>query len=248
MRWRVIPFRHWPAAMNMALDEAISEAVGREESPPTMRFYGWEPSAVSIGCFQGLEEEVDLERCRERGIDVVRRRTGAGAVFHDKEGEITYSVVCPMSMMEEDITASYRTVCGWIIEALDMLGLKAEFQPINDVLINGRKVSGSAQTRRGGVFLQHGTLLFDLDPEIMFSVLRVSKEKISDKMIELFHERVTSILRERPIDKETVLEAMTAAFTKEKDWEYGDFSAAELMRAEVLAIERYSDDQWTRSR
>lgn len=234
--------------MNMAIDEAVSFAVGKGESPPTIRFYGWEPSAVSIGCFQSVEEEVDVEACREKGVDIVRRRTGAGAVYHDRDGEVTYSVICPLDMVEKDISSSYRTICGWIIDALDLLGLQGQFHPINDVLVGGRKISGSAQTRRGGVFLMHGTLLFDLDPGTMFSVLKVGREKLSDKEIEEFDQRVTCILNEIDLPWHLVLKALRVAFTCEKDWETGAISQEEMDLALRLAVERYDSDEWTYSR
>jgi lipoate-protein ligase A len=234
--------------MNMAIDEAVLIGVGMGESPPTIRFYGWEPSAVSIGCFQSVEEEVDVEVCREIGVDIVRRRTGAGAVYHDRNGEITYSVICPLDMVEIDISTSYRTICGWIIDALDLLGLQGQFQPINDVLVRGRKISGSAQTRRGDVFLMHGTLLYDLDPVTMFSVLKVGEEKLSDKDIMEFDERVTCILNEIDVPWHLVLKALRVAFTSEKDWEMANLSNDEMVRAQKLAVERYGSDEWTYSR
>jgi lipoate-protein ligase A len=248
VKWRYMDFERKTASMNMAIDEAVSLAVGKGESPPTIRLYGWEPSAVSIGCFQSVEEEVDVEACREIGVDIVRRRTGAGAVYHDRDGEITYSVICPLDMVEDDITESYRTICGWIIDALDLLGLRGHFHPINDVMVGGRKISGSAQTRRGGVFLMHGTLLYDLDPGIMFSALKIGKEKLSDKDITEFDERVTCILNEIDIPWHLVLRAMRVAFTCEKDWEMATLSKDELTQAQKLAVERYGSDEWTYSR
>ncbi|NQV08810.1 lipoate--protein ligase family protein, partial [Candidatus Woesearchaeota archaeon] len=85
--------------MNMAVDEAVTEAVSSGDSLPTIRFYTWSPSAVSIGYFQGLDREVDVDKCNSKGVDIVRRRTGGGAVYHDCDGEITYSVI----VREEDM-------------------------------------------------------------------------------------------------------------------------------------------------
>jgi lipoate-protein ligase A len=248
MMWRLIPFTRNNAAMNMAIDEAICRSVARRTSPPTIRFYGWEPSAVSVGCFQSIEDEVDLEACERLGVDVVRRRTGAGAVYHDSTGEVTYSVICPVDMMEEDISASYRRVCGWVMDTLDLMGIRSEFQPINDILVRGRKISGSAQTRREGVFLQHGTLLYDLDLERMFTVLKVDVEKMSDKELESVLDRVTSISTEADMSMDLVLRALRVGFTCGKEWEMGDLTAEEINEAGILSRERYSDDGWTLSR
>ena len=155
--WRIIDYTENDAFMNMAIDEAVSEAVGSGESLPTIRFYGWKPSAVSIGYFQSLDKEVDIASCERAGVDIVRRRTGGGAVYHDMVGEITYSVIAPEALFPKDILASYREICGWIIDSLAILGIKAEFKPINDIVVGNKKISGNAQTRRGGVLLQHGT-------------------------------------------------------------------------------------------
>ncbi|MGC8962033.1 MAG: lipoate--protein ligase family protein, partial [Candidatus Bathyarchaeia archaeon] len=185
------------AALNMAVDEALLGSVSRGESPNVLRFYRWRPSAVSIGYFQSLRDEVDLEMCRRLGVDVVRRITGGGAVYHDFDGEVTYSVIAREdSGIPRDIPESYRVICNGIVEGLRRLGLKAEFKPVNDVVLNGRKVSGNAQTRRMGCILQHGTVLVDLDLKAMFQVLKVGGAKISDKALSSVEERVTSIRRE----------------------------------------------------
>ena len=148
----------------MAVDEAIAAGIAAGTSPPTIRFYTWKPCAVTIGYFQCLRDEVDREACSSKGIDVVRRRTGGGAVYHDEHGEITYSVIAPESYFSKDIRASYREICGGIIGGLGRLGIAAEFRPINDVVVNGRKISGSAQTRRQGILTQHGTVLVQHRP------------------------------------------------------------------------------------
>ena len=247
MRWRLVDFEYWTAAMNMGIDEAVCEGVGKGTSPPTIRFYGWRPSAVSIGCFQSLAEEVDYHECLKLGIDVVRRRTGGGAVYHDEEGEITYSVIAPEKLMPRDIDAAYREVCGWIIKALDILAVEARFSPVNDIMVGGKKISGSAQTRRGGVFLQHGTLLLDLDAATMFKVLKVSKAKAGKEGVSP-RTRVTS-LREFGITyREQILVPLRDSFTRDKDWEEGTWSDEELHRASQLADKRYSSQEWTFSR
>ncbi|MDR1862657.1 MAG: lipoate--protein ligase family protein, partial [Treponema sp.] len=147
---------------NMALDEALLEGVASGASLPALRFFGWKPPAVSLGYFQGLEEEVDLEACRRRGVDVVRRISGGGAVFH--QAEITYSLIMPLShpLAGATITESYRVLCAGVAAGLGRLGVEAVFAPINDILAGGRKISGNAQTRRKGCLLQHGTVLLDL--------------------------------------------------------------------------------------
>lgn len=232
----------WDACMNMAIEEAAWEGIKNGTSPPTIRFYSYKPRAVSIGCFQSIRDEVNLDVCDESGIDCVRRWTGGGAVYHDQE--ITYGVIAPLNIFPKNIIESYRLICGWIVKALKNLGIEAEFRPINDILVGNKKISGSAQTRRGGVLLQHGTLLYDLALPTMFSVLNVSREKISDKMIKNAEERVTCILRHCDMDKREVYEALVAAFTEGKDFEFGAWSESEIARARELAEKKYGSDEW----
>jgi lipoate-protein ligase A len=248
MRWRVVPLQVHDGFTNMALDEAIGESVAAG-SAPTIRLYRWKPSAVSIGYFQSLEDEVDLEECDRIGVDYVRRRTGGGAVYHDFEGEITYSLLAPQDMYGPDIPASYGEICRYIIRSLDFLGLEAEFSPVNDVLVNGRKISGSAQTRRGGILLQHGTLLHRVNPEVMFGLLRVGEEKMRDRFVRSVRSRVTSVVDQLgQLKMEEVYRAMLKGFTEGKVWEYGDITTVELERARVLADERYRSRDWNFSR
>lgn len=259
--WRIIGLEQHDAYMNMALDEACSEAVARRDVLPTIRFYRWLPSAVSIGYFQSMESEVDTEKCAEMGVDVIRRRTGGGAVYHDYEGEITYSVIGQVQLFPQGITESYHLICAWIIDGLGRLGIKAEFKPINDIIlapnalgpkgepVGGKKISGNAQTRRNGILLQHGTILYSVDVKKMFSLLKVSKEKISDKMITAAEDRVASIKKMRPeYGLMNLYEALFGGFTAGKAYRMGEWTLAELARAYELAEERYRKKEWNFSR
>ncbi len=246
MKWRVIPLATYDAFMNMAIDEAIAESVAMGKVAPTIRFYQWKPSAVSIGYFQSLQQEVQQQRCAELGVDVVRRRTGGGAVYHDKE--LTYSVIAPESLLPKGITESYHTICGWVVNGLKNVGIVGEFKPINDIIVKGKKISGNAQTRRDAVVLQHGTILYDLNVETMFSLLKVSQEKISDKMIQSVKERVTSVLEHANVSELELYEAMRKGFTENKEWEFGDLSGGEMERARQLAEQRYRTKAWNEMR
>ena len=248
-RWRLLDLHVADAYTQMALDEAILRAVGEGKAPKTIRLYRWRPSAVSIGYFQSVEEEVDLEACRRLGVDVVRRITGGGAVYHDYDGEITYSLIAPEAdpRIPRDIPESYRVICGCLVRAFEHLGLQAEFRPINDILIGGRKVSGNAQTRRRGVVLQHGTILIDCDVRKMFTVLKVSEEKLRDKLIKAVEERVTSLRRElgRPVSFKEVRDALVRGFEEglKIELERGEPSRYELKLMEELR-ERYRSGEW----
>lgn len=247
MKWRVIEMQECDAYTNMAIEEAAWEGVKNGTSPPTIRFYCYKPHAVSIGCFQSIRDEVNLDACKSSGIDIVRRWTGGGAVYHDEE--ITYAVIAPLKIFPKNIIESYRLICGWIVKALGNLGIEAEFRPINDIVVKNtgicRKISGSAQTRRGGVLLQHGTLLYGIDLKTMFSALNVSNEKISDKMIKSAQERVTCVLKQCDLSKRAVYGALVESFTAGKDVEFGTWSGNELARAQELIEKKYGSREWT---
>lgn len=244
MRWRVIPLDTYSGYRNMSIDEAISENVAKNISEPTIRFYRWSPSAVSVGRFQSLEEEVNIENCRLQNVDYLRRITGGGAVYHDENGEITYSIIAPQMLFRNGIRESYEEICGYIINALTSLNIKSVFAPINDILVNNRKISGNAQARKNKILLQHGTILYDTDIKKMFTLLNVSKEKISDKMIKNAEERVTSIKREVPgITIEEVYNALLKAFTQNKEFRFGTLTSEEIKMLPELE-KKYKSKEW----
>ena len=225
-----------PAMNNMAIDEALMETVGEV---PILRIYGWRPAAVSIGYFQSMNEEVNFAKCREVGVDVVRRLTGGGAVLH--ECELTYSFISreyPKNIME-----SYRWICDAIVMSINRLGFDANFVPLNDIVIAGKKVSGNAQTRRNGVLLQHGTILLGVDVNKMFSVLKVPSEKLRDKIIKDAKERVTSLARITFDDMATSLKTSFAAKFESK-LITDALSTKEISRARWLANRKYSSKEW----
>ncbi len=250
--WRLLLTGAANAVENMAIDEAVLQCMAPGQ-PCTLRFYEWRPSAVSIGYFQGVEQEVDVDACRAKGVDVVRRLTGGGAVYHDREGEVTYSLIVPESYpgIPHKVLESYGVLCAGVVKGLAKLGLPAVFRPINDILVNGKKISGNAQTRRFGGILQHGTILYTVDPALMFSLLKVPNEKLRDKIIAGVEERVTSITRELgPVDKAVIVRALTAGFAEALAIELveGELREEELILATRLRTERYGDTVWTHKR
>jgi lipoate-protein ligase A len=245
------------AFYNMGFDEALLERVSAGKSPPVLRLYGWKPAAVSIGYFQKLEEEVDIASCARHGVDLVRRISGGGAVFHHEE--ITYSLIMPLShpLAASSIMESYGTLCSGLTAALGLLGIEAVFAPINDILAGksggGKKISGNAQTRRQGCVLQHGTVLLDLDPRLMFTLLRVPQEKLKGKLIEDIRARVSGLytLLGRKIPFEEAARAMAEGFKKALSLEYvsKEISAwPEEQRALVLAKEKFAAPKWLNRR
>ncbi len=244
--WRIIKTINDSGAKQMAVDEAILKARIKNKVPNTLRFFTWEPLCVTIGFFQSLKEEVDIEKARSMGVDVVRRYTGGGAVLH--EHELTYSLAISEKDVSSDIVKSYKDICDGIIKALLSLGIKAEFKPINDIIVGNKKISGNAQTRKSGVVLQHGTILLDLNLEKMFSVLKVPDEKIKDKIIKAAKERVTSLKNElrRAITCEEIERALISGFEKTFNIKtgVGELTSEELKFAKKLYKEKYTNDKW----
>lgn len=257
MQFRLLATGFHSAAENMAIDEAVLEAVASGASPPTLRFYGWKPPAISIGYFQSLEEEVNLEACKAHGVSYVRRITGGGAVLH--EHEITYSIHIPESLglVPNGILESYGKICGGILKGLGAFGLSPQFIPLNDIVlaVDGglKKISGNAQTRKRGIILQHGTILLKVDVDKMFSLLKVPNEKLKGKLIEDVKQRVTSLSAalNREVGFDEALEVLKKGFSEEfsgVEFVPSQLHAQELSRAQELAKEKYGNEAWNRKR
>lgn len=244
---RLIIDGHQDPYYNMGFDEALLVLRDRGEIPPTLRLYMWDPSAVTIGYFQRIRDTVNLEYAYEKNIPVIRRITGGGTVYHDSKGEITYSIVSDIRGKLVDVQESYRIICNGIVYALRKLGLEAVFKPVNDILLNGRKVSGSAQTRRRKTLLQHGTLMVSTDLEELARLIRAPKEKLASHRVHSIRERVTTVSIElgRTMSPEDMIpylvegfqEALGARLVEEKP------GSSEISLARVLA-EKYRSREW----
>jgi len=251
-QWRLLQTGFNTAAANMAIDRAILIAYSDGKVPPTVRFYGWTPPAISIGYFQSLTDEVNLTACKKYGVDYVRRITGGGAVFHDKE--VTYSIVVSEShpAVPKNILQSYGRVCGAVIKGLDQLGINSTYAPINDIIVQGKKISGNAQTRKLNTVLQHGTILLDVDVDTMFSLLKVPNEKIKDKLIKDVKQRVTSIkhIKGKEVGFDEVAAAMKKGFEDEFqiDLLEGTLTNEEKRLAKQFEKECFATKEWNHRR
>lgn len=252
--WRLLKLETYDAFMNMAIDEAILNARIEGLITDTLRFYRWKPSAVSIGKFQRVEEEVQLENCTERGIDVVRRITGGGTVYHDAEDEITYSVVASKeSLKANDIAEVYARIYSGLTEALGVLGVAADFnegsaKACPNLTVNGRKISGSAQCHKRGVVLQHGTILADVNLEKMFACLRVPWAKNCVQVVAVARQKITSLRNElgKNVSAEEMNQALIEGFQKALGIKLvsGELTSHERELAEALCRQKYVTDDW----
>ena len=231
MALRLINFQSYNAFENMAIDEAIFCETVRYKKSPTLRFYGWQPAAVSIGYFQNVNTEVNVTECRASGVDIVRRLTGGKAVFHCND--ITYSVVaCDQGkIFPTDILGTYKVISECIAQGLAYLGIKtsmeetgrsvqnADFKSCcfsflsrNELLVAGRKkICGSAQIRSQGGFLQHGSLLVAFDHSRTASLLLPPR---TNEQLEILRDSVAAINDEVgfPVDAQVICTNLIKGF------------------------------------
>jgi lipoate-protein ligase A len=255
--WRLIPLETNDAATNMAIDEAILQARIAGEVLNTLRFYRWQPSAVSIGRNQTTENEVYLDTTKQLGVAVIRRISGGGAVYHDFDGEVTFSVIAKTSGLgTADITTVYTKIYGAITDALRLLGVPADFscgdaKNCPNLTVNGKKISGSSQTISHGVVLQHGTVLINVDLPKMFKLLKL-KGATCSQAADVGKRKITSIQTElrHKISPNTVANALAQGFKAilKIQLQEGELTANEKETAEKLYNEKYSKEEWTLGR
>jgi lipoate-protein ligase A len=239
--------------MNMAIDEAILSARISGQVSNTLRFYRWQPSTVSIGKNQNPEAEVYLGECRRLGVDVVRRTSGGGTVYHDYEGEVTYSVIAKArDLGTADITTVYERIYEAIKAALAILGITADFSSGDakncpNMTVRGKKISGSSQAITRGVVLQHGTVLRSVDLPKMFTLLKL-KNASCTQAADIAKRKITSIENElcHAVTPETVADMLTQGFgaVLKAQFEPGELSAFEMELANRLCKEKYATKEW----
>lgn len=230
MHWRLIEQQDYSAPINMAIDHAIYESVANGRENPTIRFYKWKNNSVSLGAYQNTND-INLEACKKNNVSIVRRMTGGSAVFHDK-ADFTYSVIAPIRVFNYSIKNAYKEICSSLINALKDLGIKSAMENKNDIIVQNKKISGNAaKAMEKGVYLQHGTLIYNIDFEIMPLVLNIFNNLVKEK--------VTSILEHKKITQNKVYNALKKNFIQNKEIKIDELSKFELMRAEDLARTRY---------
>ncbi len=242
--WRVIDFGKVDIRYMMAANEAIL----KNDCGNTLFF--WAPTkSIILGYFQKASVELDLEACKD--YTIVRRTSGGGIAFSDDWGrQINYGVVGTIDdrLFPLDVTDSYHQICGVLIDTLREYGLNADFRPINDVIVDGKKISGNAQTRWGGKLLQHGTLLLDFDIKEMLRISNIPIEKISDKQIASIEEGMTWVDKELPVKPE--MEEVKGVIRRKFEERFGVrlvdsmISESEEAMAQEL-LPKYESDEWT---
>ncbi len=251
--WRLLRTGFNNAFENMAIDEAvlISRIDGSVQN--TIRFYRWKPSAVSLGFSQEVEKEVQVDACKELCIDLVRRPTGGGTVYHDSAGELTYSIVVNLDAVPSDLTSSYKQLCQGIILACEELGLKAQLsfdetgRQCPNVTVDGKKISGGAQTRRRNALLQHGTVLLDSNLEMMTRILKMGQSNPC-MPLEKLESKVTTIRRAlgKPVSFERMEDCIMLGFERALSMTLlrGGLTPTELSLSSELQVKKYQTKDW----
>nr|WP_202534441.1 biotin/lipoate A/B protein ligase family protein [Streptomyces sp. SID3212] len=247
--WQVIHAAPESPALHMALDEVLTTEVAAGRRPPTLRIWEWGAPAVVIGSFQSLRNEVDPAGAERHGITVVRRISGGGAMFIEPGNTITYSLSVPEALVKGLTFAdSYAYLDDWVLGALGDLGVKAWYQPLNDIATDAGKIAGAAQKRvvsgRGAV-LHHVTMAYDIDADKMLDVLRIGREKLSDKGTRSAKKRVDPLRRQTGLSREAVIERMIASFRGRYGLTEGRVTEEEMARARELAATKFSSRAWT---
>jgi lipoate-protein ligase A len=224
---------------NLALEEALCLRAMRDGSRFFMLWRN-EPSII-VGRFQNTLGEINAAFVEERGIHVVRRNSGGGAVYHDL-GNVNYSFIEPEGA-DSGGDFDFAFFTGPIIEALASMGIEAELSGRNDIAIGGCKVSGGAQFRRGGVMLHHGTLLYDVDLEVLSQALRPSEDKFQSKAVKSVRGRVANIRSFLPAPP-PVEEFMARLRQSLEGLTPQALPQDVLDEAEQLRLEKYSARDW----
>lgn len=261
--WRLLLDRPGDAAWNMAVDEAVLHACSRGEAPPTLRLYGWNPPAVSVGYFQDVEKDIDLEHCRGMGWPLVRRLTGGRAVLHHHE--LTYSVVAPVPhpLFPSDVGGTYRVIAEGLRAGLQKLGVQVEVVSARDkgksgqgsgrssacfaatswfeLAVDGKKVAGSAQRRWADAFLQHGSIILRLGLDDQISIFRDgAPARLADAMTSL--EEASG--RQIPWIGAAMAVADGLETALSIILEKGGLSDGEKQEADKLAADKYLASEW----
>jgi lipoate-protein ligase A len=244
--WQLIHTKAEPPVMQMALDEVLAVEVGEGRRKPTLRIWEWNEPAVVIGSFQSLKNEVDAENAQKHGFTVVRRVSGGGAMFMEAGSVITYSIYAPTELVTGMTFAdSYAFLDEWVITALKSLGIDAHYQPLNDITSPTGKIGGAAQKRLGsGAVLHHVTMSYDMDGEKMVQVLRIGREKLSDKGITSAAKRVDPLRSQTGLSRAEIIERMKQTFTGLYGAVPGEITPEEYAKAAELVENKFSTDEW----
>jgi len=254
------------AAMNMAIDEAIHLHHLKGAVPPTLRVFRWSVPAISLGRFQDVEREIELERCQQRGVAVVRRPTGGRAVYH--RDEFTYSIVIGKRYgVPSGVVAAYAFLAQGLLLALQHLGVQAEMSEEHvsknpsaacfasstqaDLTSRGYKLIGSAQVWKDDALLQQGSLPLEERSAEFFSLLRFPSQESRKEALKLYRQKTTPLhtfVPEASWDEAARAFCMGFSMALQAEFVPGDLTASEWELAQQLVAEKYNTLEWRKER
>ena len=246
--WQILHEPPISPVLNAALDEVLTAAVGEGLRGPTLRIWEWNAPAVFIGSFQSVKNEVDEEQAAAHGAQIVRRISGGGAMFMEPAACITYALYVPGELVRGMTFAdSYAYLDEWVLEALKALGIDAVYKPLNDITSPIGKIGGAAQKRLGsGAVLHHVTMAYDMDAEAMTQVLRIGREKLSDKGTASAQKRVDPLRSQTGLTREEIIEKMVEVFQQRHGGVAGEVTDGEWDAAERLVEKKFLTEEWIR--
>lgn len=246
--WQILHTGTLEPREHVALDQVLAEEVGAGRRGPTLRFWrDWRQSAAIIGSFQSLRNEIDVDAARERGVQVIRRITGGGAMFMEAGTIVTYSLYVPIDLVQGmSFAESYAYLDAWVLDGLQELGIDAVYQPLNDIVSPQGKIGGAAQKRLGsGAVLHHATLSYDIDADAMVHVLRIGREKLSDKGTASARKRVSPLKSQTGLARDVIIDRLEATFMAQHGGTVATVTDEELARARELATGKFASPEWT---
>ncbi|WP_271986449.1 lipoyl protein ligase domain-containing protein [Pseudoclavibacter terrae] len=232
---------------HVALDQVLTEEVGAGRRPATLRLWEWDETAVVLGSFQSVKNEVDQENLDKYGVQLVRRITGGGAMFMEAGSVVTYSLYVPSDLVHGmSFAESYAFLDSWVLDALHGLGINARYEPLNDIASPSGKIGGAAQKRLGsGAVLHHATLSYDIDGDRMTEVLRIGREKLSDKGTQSANKRVSPLRSQTGMERSAIIDHFKATFVEHYGGTPGEVTDEEMARARELAQSKFASREWT---
>ncbi len=249
--WDDIDFEviHGPVVhpmINVAMDETLPEDVAAGRRKPFMRIWEWDAPQVVIGSFQSYENEINHGGVERHGITVSRRVTGGGAMFMEPGNCVTYSLVIPTSLVDGlSFEQSYSFLDQWTMEALEKVGVKARYVPLNDIASEVGKIGGAAQKRwANGYMVHHVTMSYDIDANKMMDVLRIGREKIRDKGTRSAVKRVDPMRSQTGMEREAIIDVFLEHFQEKYNATPGEITGADLAKAAQRCEEKFARPEW----
>jgi lipoate-protein ligase A len=244
--WQLVHPGPLTPLQHLALDEVLTNEVGEGRRKPTLRIWEWNEPAVVIGSFQSVKNEVDPVNAEKYGFRVVRRISGGGAMFMDAGAVITYSIYAPIDLVAGmSFADSYAFFDEWAVQALQSLGIEASYVPLNDITSPLGKIGGAAQKRLGsGAVLHHVTMSYDMDGERMTEVLRIGREKLSDKGTKSAAKRVDPLRSQTGLSRAEIIDRMIETFRTQHGLTDGEITADEYAAADKLVADKFGTDEW----